>query len=213
MQRRNLKEFFPSTDDNTTFRKIKYDYESLHYISKRNDAEVITSIIIKHLEKIQIKPNDTVLTDATAGIGGNTISFGMMFKSVNAIEIDNDIYKYLMNNTSVYHLNNIIGYNDDCVKVLPTITTHNVIFMDPPWGGKNYKKVQNIKLLISGIPLEKLCLDIFDKTKMAKCPDIVALKLPLNYDIKFLFDQLNDENRIIHLYSMDKMHIIIIEHK
>lgn len=208
---RNIKMFFPMTRDKTIFRKVKFDRESLHYISKRNDAEIITGIIIKHLQEFNINPKNAVITDAMAGIGGNTISFGMMFKYVHSIEVNNIWYDCLKNNTSIYNLKNIFTYNKDCLDVIPNILDHDVMFLDPPWGGKNYKKIINMKIVVSNVELEDLCLSIFSSTKMKKCPSLVVLKLPLNYNIKHFFNKLNDKQRSVLLYTLEKMYIVVIK--
>lgn len=209
----HLKFFFPMTTDRNVFRKIQFDKESLHYISKRLDAEIITCIAVNHLKKFNITPDDVTLTDATAGIGGNTISFGMMFKNINTIELDPIRFKYLINNVDAYELSNITSYCGDCTNIIHIIPNQQIVFIDPPWGGKNYKLTQNMKITLSDKTLEDFCINIFDKAKTKYVPYMIILKLPLNYDISYLYEQLNVIDKIIYLYTLDKMYIVVIEEK
>ena len=94
--------------------------------------------------------------------------------------------------------------------MLADIIDHDVIFIDPPWGGKCYKDHRKLRLQISGIPIETLCTQLFNKIKMKKVPYMIILKLPRNYDIEYLYN--NIKNCQIYLHKLDKMDIIVIVH-
>lgn len=199
---------FPYLKDKTKGKRLKIDDDSMYYISFREHAQQITDIIMGYLSKLNINNTDAVITDATAGVGGNTISFGMYFKSVNAIEMDTTRYEYLKNNVDVYDLKNVNTINDDCTKVFCELDNHDVIFVDPPWGGKSYKYHNNLKLQISNVSLEMMCSHLFDSNIMKKVPKMVVLKLPTNYDIYYLYNYLRD--KIIYFHDLKKMYIIVI---
>lgn len=199
---------FPYLKDKTKGNSLKIDDESIYYISFREHAQQITNIIMGYLSKLNINTKDAVITDATAGVGGNTISFGMRFKSVNAIELDTTRYEYLKNNTEVYNLKNINAINDDCTKVFCELEEHDVVFVDPPWGGKSYKIHNNLKLQLSNVSLEMMCKHLFDINIMKQVPKMVVLKLPINYDINYLYNCLRDKT--IYFHDMKKMYIIVI---
>lgn len=195
---------FPYIENVNKMKDLKIDHESICYISLREDADMITKII---KESITLKENekfsDLYITDATAGVGGNTISFGKTFKYVNAIEIDKIRFKYLQNNIEVYNLNNVNVYNNDCLDILHRLY-HDIIFFDPPWGGKNYKFQDNLKLKLSDNHIEDICIDIKNKS-WTRC---IVLKLPLNYDIDFLKVKLNNYDMSIH--TLNKMLIVVL---
>lgn len=200
----NKYKLFPYLDNKILLNKLKIDEDSIYYISIRDHANKITNIIIYHLSLINLTSDDCIITDATAGVGGNTLSFAPMFKKVYAIEIDNLRSNYLKNNINVYNFTNVHVINDSCNKILPKITDNDVVFIDPPWGGRNYKKYTNLKLMLSNIPLETICLDIFTNTNVK----LVVLKLPFNYDLVNFYSKL--KNYTIYLYDLYKMLVLVV---
>jgi 16S rRNA G966 N2-methylase RsmD len=182
--------------------KIRYDSDAILYMTKRFDAELITGIIIHHTRLLDLDYEKIVITDATAGIGGNTFSFALMFQHVNAIEQDKHTFDMLQNNIHTYGFNNITYYNDDYMK-LKNDLYQNIIFIDPPWGGRDYKKQNNIHLQLSEVDLEVICHDLTKKN------NIVVLKLPLNYDFSKIYD-LKNHNIKIFLHELKKMFIIVM---
>ena len=69
---------------------FEYDDIGIYSFSKPKDANIITKIIIAHFIKIKKKSRKLIITDTTAGIGGNTISFANKFLRVNSIEINTE---------------------------------------------------------------------------------------------------------------------------
>lgn len=195
---------FPQLDGRDTG-KLQIDDDSIHYISIREHANQITSIINEYLKKINLEINDIIITDATAGVGGNTISFGMNFEHVIAIELSEYRCNCLKNNLSMYDLENIKIINGDCINILNEIK-NNIIFMDPPWGGRDYKNKKNLRLQLSNQPIEKVCNELFDKQR--KNLKLIVLKLPTNYDTKNLYNVINSNE--LYLHNMNKMLIVVI---
>jgi 16S rRNA G966 N2-methylase RsmD len=201
-----IERLFPDVIEKNLFHKLKIDHESLTYVTVPTDAAQITNIIKQHLIKKNLNIKDCIITDATAGAGGDTISFANHFKSVNAIEINTNRFNYLMNNVEVYKLNNVNLHNDDMMIITPNIT-QDVIFIDPPWGGKSYKDNENLRLTINDLELESCCIELL-KTK----PKLIVLKLPSNYDIDFLDEKLKLCGNIVN-YKLNKMIITVIDVK
>ena len=85
-------------------------------------------------------------------------------------------------------------FNDDCTKVLADIDNHNIIFIDPPWGGKSYKSHNNLKLRLSNVSLETMCNHIMDTSIMKHTPELIVMKLPTNYDIKHLYNTIKSKS-------------------
>ena len=207
---KTLLRLFPYLPDKNMATKLKIDNDSVHYISIREYAEKISSIIKLHLEMININKDNTIITDSTAGVGGDTISFAKNFKFVYGIEIDKTRCDYLKNNVDVYNLKNIMIFNDDCLNILKYIIDHNVIFIDPPWQFNNisYKQFNNLKLPIGELPLEAFCNKLMDPNFMRKIPELIVLKLPKNYDIIYFYKNVNNKN--IYYYNLNKMIILVI---
>ena len=191
--------------------KLLIDDESIHYISIREYAEKISDIIKLHLEMIGISKELAVITDSTAGVGGDSISFAKNFKHVNSIEIDKLRSQYLKNNVGIYDCNNVDVINDDCRNIINKIDNHNIIFIDPPWEPGNigsYKQYENLKLPFGDEPIESFCNKLMDSNYMKKVPELIVLKLPKNYDIVHFYK--NISNRQIYYYNLNKMIILVI---
>jgi len=203
----SMLKIFPYIKDVNRLKELKIDDESYLYISRRECADRITNIIIDNMNKLDINKDDCVITDATAGVGGNTISFAKNFKLVNAIEIELERFNYLKNNTSLYELNNINYYNNNCMDVLKEIENHDIVFIDPPWGGRSYKDTDNLRLKLNTIGLEDICNDIFSK-KMKSIPKMIVLKLPKNFDIIYFSKKVMSKK--MFLYDLDKMYIYVV---
>lgn len=202
---------FPYLENMEKASKLLIDDDSVHYISVREYAEKISNIIKLHLDLINLKKEKTVITDATAGVGGDTISFSKNFKFVHSIEIDKTRCEYLKNNIEIYDCDNVGVINGDCVDIINTIDDHNVIFFDPPWEPGNsgsYKQYDNLRLQFGDESIEIMCNKLMDATSMAKVPELIVLKLPKNYDIVYFYKNVN--NKKIYYYNLNKMIILVI---
>ena len=124
---------FPRLENITDISKLRIDKVGEYSISIPEDAQKTSKIILQIINN-----NDIIITDATAGVGGNSISFADNFKLVNSIELDPNRFEYLKNNLSIYKLKNIKLYNSDFLQII-SLLKQDVVFIDPPWGGKDYK--------------------------------------------------------------------------
>lgn len=205
---------FPNVNEMRLHHKLKINRESIMYITIPNDAEQITKIVSNHGLKYYEKSQDISITDGTAGVGGNTISFSYKFKSVIAIEIDQERFNYLLNNINAYQITNVDLLNGNCLDIIPNLNTNNIIFLDPPWGGKKYKTCNKIRLSLGNYSIEEVCLHFLNKDIMTSVPNLIVLKLPKNYDVENVYKKLvnkNDNERRIYFYELNKMIIIVIE--
>lgn len=200
---------FPYLDDREKAKKLQIDDEALCYITHKSFAEKICEKIIENLKSMGIDSKECTITDATAGVGGNVFSFSKNFKKVNAIEIDKKWFAYLKNNTSLYNLSNIEFFNEDCMKRLGNLGEQDVVFIDPPWGGRSYKDEDKMRLKINEESIESICNDLFDIKKTKSPPKIIALKLPKNYDVKYLQDNVRSQQ--IYFFNLYKMFFFIIK--
>lgn len=205
---------FPNVKEMKLHYKLKINQESIIYITTPDDAEQITKIIVNHILKYYPSTSIVNITDATAGVGGNTISFAQKFHKVNAIELNQERFNYLSNNINAYQINNVVLYNDDCLKIVPTLPDNDIIFIDPPWGGKNYKNKDKIRLSLGEYDIEDICHQFLNSNKMKSVPNLIVLKLPKNYDIQYIYTKINLNKLIdkkIYFYELNKMIIILIE--
>lgn len=202
-----VKALFPHLDDDSKYELLQIDKPSITYISYQRNADYTTQLLLKVLPK-DLDPKDLIITDGTGGTGGNTLSFAKTFKKVYSIELDSRRAGYLQNNVNVYGFNNVTVINGDTVDEIKKITDHDIICIDPPWGGSSYKEHKYLRLYMSNVGIEDLCLDIFNDKIMQKVPKIICLKLPVNYDTKYLHSKLH--NHKIKYIKLKKMLIVFV---
>jgi len=197
---------FPLFDNNTPeiYKKLKIDTDSISYISTPKFSDKITKIILSH-----VKDKNLNITDCTAGCGGDTISFLNAFNQVISIEQNLVRFNYLLNNIKSYNLQHKSRlFCGSFIKILPLLVDYtDVLYIDPPWGGKDYKKQKLLKLYIDDIPLETILLDYIKINKRTKH---IVMKLPINYNLLFMYEKIKDYGKI-YLYNLEKMFIIIID--
>lgn len=207
--------------------QIKIDDESIKYITFYVSAQEITNIIMNNLDDFpcpnpSIEPKwnslsmtdrmaELVITEMTAGVGGNILNFANYFRYVNGIEIDPTRCQYLQSNIELYGFPNVNYYCDDAVKLLikEDNLVQDIVFFDPPWGGKDYKKFTNLKLQFGteSDPIETICKLLLAKPRT----QMIVLKLPNNYDYEYFTSELNPHR--ITMFNLDRMVIVIIKKK
>ena len=173
----SINDYFP-IQNNITFKKLKIDEISRYSITLPKKADDISKIIQTYCYNFN-KP--IIITDGTAGVGGNVLSFCKHGFIVNAVEIDKDRYECLLNNIKEYNYNILSSHNCDYLEKFDRIK-QDVIFIDPPWGGLDYKKNDNITIKLGNINIETLCNKIIEK-QLAK---LTVLKLPYNYNLNYI---------------------------
>jgi predicted RNA methylase len=173
--------------------QVQYDAEASWSFT---DLTIGREIAAKLLTLPGITP-DSIITDATASIGGNVIAYAEKFKHVNAIELDNGRAAMLKHNIKVLtkylklgHVDIHTGYGQDIMLTLNS----DIISFDPPWG-VDYKKhpTGTLRLTLGAntnnnellIPFEEI---VNTTLVIAK---YVVIKLPINYDFEHLESVIN----------------------
>lgn len=190
----NLSLYFPPTKN---MDKLKITNVGIYSVSKPVDAEWITQKILENVSS----PKKLIITDATAAVGGNTISFAKHFKKVNSIEMSEVHYQVLKNNVAVYGLKNVDIIHGDSLDVIPKIK-QDVIFIDAPWSGTEYKKHKTMRLYMSGKPLPIIVNDFL------KVSSTIVLKVPYNFDFGHFFNTVQVEKYTV--YKALKFRLIVI---
>jgi predicted RNA methylase len=193
----SIEQYFP-WNSNINFNHLKIDEIGKYSITLPKKADIISKIIQTYCN-IQNRP--IKITDATAGVGGNVLSFCKFGFDVNAIEIDKDRFEYLKHNINEYHYN-VESFNDDYMNIYDKLN-QDVIFVDPPWGGIDYKKVEEVTLKLGNTEIEDLC-NMINNKKLAK---LTVLKLPYNYDLNYVKNKINLP---ITMFKMKNILLLII---
>eukprot|EP01091_Cochliopodium_minus_P009440 TRINITY_DN2323_c0_g1_i2.p1 TRINITY_DN2323_c0_g1~~TRINITY_DN2323_c0_g1_i2.p1 ORF type:complete len:581 (+),score=203.20 TRINITY_DN2323_c0_g1_i2:697-2439(+) len=160
--------------------KIKVDKESLNFITEQNFADAITKITKVMLNKLGISQG-LIITDATACVGGNSLSFSNVAK-VRAIEINKTRFEMLNFNSNVCGRKNIKTYNEDYTDIYKNLKQH-AVFLDPCESILDDKESEeNIEIKLGDFSLYQICKNIVD-TSVETDTRIIIIKLPLNADI------------------------------
>jgi predicted RNA methylase len=193
-----MEDMFPHKEG-LDYSRLKTTEEGSYSITRRRDAERI--IIILH--NIFKDTKNMTITDCTACIGGDTLNFALHFKHVHSIELNHANFEVLTNNVGVYDLNNVTLHHADSVTLF-NWNTH-VLYVDPPWGGKDYKKNKNLDLFMSEKRLDVWLEEILSRKNR---PEYVVLKLPSNYN----FNRLNFLININHIkpYQIRSYVLVVI---
>lgn len=187
-----LKKIFPKPY-NGNYSDLEIDNEGLYSITHPKEAEIISQNIITIMGT-----NELSILDMTAGCGGNMISFAKYFTHASGIEINESRFKLLENNMKQYNYNNytiILGNSVDHINM----NTYDVYYIDPPWGGPDYKKNKNLSITLSGIDLYNIVLSI-------PLNRLIILKLPFNYNIDMF------KKNIIKQIKMNNINILFIRY-
>ena len=161
------------------YNKLLYDEEGIWSITLPYDANKISYIIQNELNK------NSIIIDATCGLGGNIISLSKYFKKVIGIEINKNRFYMLLNNIYIYNINNIYLINDDFINIINNSKfIYHGLFIDPPWGGPNYKSKTKLRLQLSSINIINIIKIVKNNNQNIK----IFFKLPFNYDLSEFYN-------------------------
>jgi len=194
-----MEDLFPSKEG-VDYSALKITEEGKYSITRRRDAQRIMNILRTNFKNI----SNMTVTDATACVGGDTINLAMHFQHVDSIEKSSENYEALEHNVKTYELKNVTLHHDDSLQVFNWNT--DVLYVDPPWGGKDYKNATNLDLYMSD---KRIDLWLEEVVLRKNRPEYIVLKLPANYN----FSRLNELTNIddIHAYSIRKYFIVCLK--
>ena len=175
--------------------KIQMDVQAAYSVTEMDLANQTSKYILTLISKRGF----LTITDATACIGGNTISFSNYFAYVNSVEIDPTRAEFLRNNLKLLCPDCnvkifVANYNDEYIQER---LKQDVVFIDPPWGS-NYFEKETLSLSLSNKPLVEVCRDLLGKTSL------IVIKVPYNFDFE-TFQKRGSEGGV--LSNFDKKEI------
>ncbi len=190
MSLNTLKKIFPEPHDQE-YTGLNYDIEGLYSITHPKDADLISTTIIEI-----IGTNKCHIIDMTAACGGNMISFCKYFIDVTGVELNKIRFNMLKANMKKYKYTNYRLICGDSTK--ENLDHYDVIYIDPQWGGPNYKYNDNIELYLSNIKLYDFVSNIKNK--------LIVLKVPYNYNTDYY------ENYLIKKIIINNIQVLFIKY-
>jgi hypothetical protein len=191
--------------------KLLIDDQTMTYITTPYHSRIIAQKIKEHLIVCGIDSSNACICDATACVGGDSITFSMMFNKVISIEINDQWYGFLKNNVEQYKLKNVTIICGNAVEIIPSLTGLDAIYVDPPWGGRDYKSKVLMKIRIGDKKLELIVTSFFEL--IGSRIKLVAVKLPKNYDLKYFYSTIKSYVRCkIYCYQLNKMNLLIVQY-
>jgi 16S rRNA G966 N2-methylase RsmD len=155
-------------------RKFNLNTEGKYSITKPYESEQITKHMIKFINN-EIRFENCVITDATACMGGDLINFSKKAKYVNGVENNKENFDLLVENCKTFECNNINLINEDYLNIYNKLT-QDIIYIDPRWGGPDYKLMKNIHLYVGNV----LLCDIINTIRAEGIAKYIFTKIPRN---------------------------------
>lgn len=180
-------QFFPQSNK-INLAKIKVTTEGKYSISDNESSAKLIELIQKYF-----KTNHLIISDGTGNNGSDTIAMGLVFDKINSIELDDLNYKVLENNVKIYGLKNIDTYKGNSLDYFPKLQ-QDVIYIDAPWGGTNYKQYTRMDLEIGGKNLGQVYNEYKQYAKL------FVFKIPKNYDFTNFIQTTMVTKYYIYLY-------------
>lgn len=172
--------------------RIQYDNVSLYSVTDQSTAHRI-ALFCRSLAGIT---SASTITDGTACIGGNTIAFARAFARVHAVEYDEPRYQMLRHNVNLLldtdTVNRVRVRCGDYTEVFSQLS-QDLVFLDPPWGGKAYKHQSAVDLTLGEWPLSRLCQEL-----RGRCSHVV-IKVPTNFNVRGLSRGIRESVRVVRI--------------
>jgi len=165
---RFIKNLFP-VKPNVNLDHLIVNQVGLYSMTKHNEANQLLDIL---RNDHQIDFGQSILLDATSGIGGFILNMYDHFKHVIGYEIDRTQYNILKHNCEVYGTKNVELHNLDYTKNINRQSA-DIVLIDPPWGGLKYNDSNQLNLKLGTLTMSEL-IELID------CR-ILIIKIPSNH--------------------------------
>lgn len=199
ISKNRLRYFFPKIDG-VSFIKLQVSNIGDYSITPTQDSYKMARLLFESLPKFN---KEYIITDATSGNAGNTIHFAHFFHKVNAVDISETHCKICQNNIKTYKLNNVNVIHANYLTIMNQLE-QDVVFLDPPWGGPNYKKYAKVPLYLGQRRLDNIVSDLFE----SKAAMIIGIKIPYNFDLTTFYEHVH--YKYINIYNFKKCKLLIV---
>ena len=185
-----LKLLFP-TKNRKILSKLRITDIGLYSITPPEQAEFICKLLLNFFTKKELKK--MTVTDAGAGMGGQVYSLIKYFKKVNIVEISSLHMEIIKHNLKLLFpkKRNYVTINKNYISIMNQLD-QDIIFLDPPWGGTDYKKKKDLEIFYERNGKKYNIEDLVSgKSPLIYKKNIkmFIIKLPINYDLsKIIID-------------------------
>lgn len=186
-------------------KKLQITDKGIYSISKPYLSEWICNIILNNIDLTNeyIKEN-IILTDGTAGIGGDLIYFSKYFKEVNGIELDKTHFEVLKNNIKdVLNIENIKLFHNNYCNIYNKLK-NDIVYLDPPWGGKNIYKKKDVMLYLGNDKIFNIINRLYDIGIK-----YIFLKIPHNFNYYLFFHKIKYSE--VRIFKNKKVWLLMIK--
>ena len=194
------RKMFPKKKD-LDYKKLQLSNIGIYSIFYPNSGDEVAKVIRSY-----IPGKRATITDANSNMGGAIFAFSNYFDNINGVEIVPMHCDILNNNIRVYGIQDKVKIHcADYLDVADKID-QDVVFFDPPWGGKSYKDLKLMNMYLDSIPINQIIKSLLPKT-------MVAIRVPFNYDFKKLFE-LTPKSYVHSFYRPDgklSFYMVILE--
>ena len=140
-------------------------------------------------------------------MGGDTIRLAQTFRHVNAVECDAARVDMLRSNVATLGVEeNVSVYHADYLDICDTLE-QDLVYVDAPWGGPDYKLLDSVQLHLSNVPLGDVCRRVWPRTKY------LVLKVPVNFDKKSFFVDFDVSDAQYFIVLLQKANLLVFRHK
>jgi 16S rRNA G966 N2-methylase RsmD len=185
--------------------KLKITNIGKYSITKPLHTNWIKSLIIQFFKNKAINTKTLNIIDSTACIGGDSLSFSKYFKHVLSIEKDKTHFEILESNIKICETDNIKIIHNDFISYIENeklYKSYQILFIDPPWGGPDYKNVDKLDLFMYNnqnikINIKTIINSYIDKFKyiVLKCPNNFYLNKS-DYLYKNIHSYIANDNKV-----------------
>jgi hypothetical protein len=147
-------------------------------------AKVYARIVCTCALRCGLELSTSTITDATASVGGNVFAFACHFAKVNAIELLEPTAQMLLHNLKLLDLSHKVDVwcgDSSHADVAASNMVQDILFLDPPWGGINYRRAPRLSLFLTEKNLRQVCIE------WARWTRLIVLKLPLRFNYREFF--------------------------
>lgn len=178
--------------------KLKLTNIAKYSICTPQYAEIISKIIASYF----INHPTITVTDATAAVGGNTISFAQFFFHVNSIEINKTHFDMLVHNLDVYGLKDKVSFYHNDFKNVVLKLKQDVVFFDPPWGGPLYifKEYSDLDPDVMASFCKNLC----------HVSKLILFRAPLNFNFYKFYDLIKTSIGLFHTFCFYNFILVVL---